>query len=245
MKLVPGCGEREAFVDYLYDEGSPEERAQFEAHLEECRLCARELDALRGVRRELSLWSAPDAALGFKVVRESSTARSLYRRLAVAAAVILVIGGTLAVANLEIRYGSEGLTIRTGWRGPSVSSASPESGPAPWQADLAALEARLGDEIRASRAASVTADAPRTETGARSEADLLRRVRGLIDESESRQQRALALRLAQVLRDVDTQRRTDLVRIERGFGQLEGITGAEAARQRELLNYLVRVSQQR
>jgi hypothetical protein len=35
------------------------------------------------------------------------------------------------------------------------------------------------------------------------------------------------------------------VRIEYGLGQLEGATGAEVARQRELLNYLVTVSQRR
>ena len=36
------------------------------------------------------------------------------------------------------------------------------------------------------------------------------------------------------------QRRADLVRIDQGIGQLEGRTGAEVARQREMLNYIVR-----
>ncbi|MBI3263529.1 MAG: hypothetical protein HYZ58_10320, partial [Acidobacteria bacterium] len=44
-------------------------------------------------------------------------------------------------------------------------------------------------------------------------------------------------------REFEAQRRVDLTRIEQGFGRLEGVTGQEAARQRELLNYLVRVSQ--
>jgi hypothetical protein len=60
---------------------------------------------------------------------------------------------------------------------------------------------------------------------------VLRRVQTLIDQSEARQQRELALRLAQVLNDFDRQRQTDLVRIQQGFG--------------ELLNQFVRVSQQR
>lgn len=66
----------------------------------------------------------------------------------------------------------------------------------------------------------------------------------MIERSEQRQQQELALRLAQVVRDVDAQRRADLLRVEQNFGQLEGQTGAAMARQRdELLNYLVRVSQ--
>jgi hypothetical protein len=50
------------------------------------------------------------------------------------------------------------------------------------------------------------------------------------------------LRLTQFSRDIEMQRRSDLVRIEQGFGQFEGRTGAEVARQRQLLDYLVRTS---
>jgi hypothetical protein len=70
----------------------------------------------------------------------------------------------------------------------------------------------------------------------------LDRVRSLIAESEQRQQRELALRLTQFGRDVDQQRRTDLVRINQGFGQFEGRTGAEIARQRQMIDYIMRVS---
>ena len=73
--------------------------------------------------------------------------------------------------------------------------------------------------------------------------EVLQRVKTLIDQSESRQQRELALRVAQVVNDFDTQRRADLLRVEQNFGQLEGQTGAEVAQQRELLNSLVKVSQ--
>ena len=84
------------------------------------------------------------------------------------------------------------------------------------------------------------ASAPATSDGL-----LLARVRALIDESERRQQRELALRTAQVLRDFDSQRRVDLEQIQRSFGQFEGLTGAEVREQRQMLNYLMRVSQQR
>ena len=74
---------------------------------------------------------------------------------------------------------------------------------------------------------------------------MLARVRVLLDESEQRQQQELALRTAQVVRDVDSQRQVDLAQIQRNFGQIEGLTGAEVREQREILNYLMRVSEQR
>jgi len=73
--------------------------------------------------------------------------------------------------------------------------------------------------------------------------EFMARVQELIDASETRQQREMAVRIAQVTRDFDTQRRTDLTRVVDGMGALEGRTGAAVAQQRELLNYLVRVSQ--
>ncbi len=65
-------------------------------------------------------------------------------------------------------------------------------------------------------------------------------MRALIEASERRQQQELALRLTQFNRDLDLQRRADLVRIDQGFGQLEGRTGAEVARQRQMLDLIVR-----
>jgi hypothetical protein len=80
---------------------------------------------------------------------------------------------------------------------------------------------------------------------AASEEQILGRVRTLIEESERRQQRELALRTAQVVRDFDSQRQADLAQIQSSFGQIEGLTGAEVREQRQMLDYLIRVSQQR
>ena len=84
-----------------------------------------------------------------------------------------------------------------------------------------------------------------TQTVASSPADerILQRVRTMIDESEQRQRRELALRSAEMVRDFDAQRNVDLTRIERTLGQMDGTTGAEVAQQRQMLNYLMRVSQ--
>ena len=82
-----------------------------------------------------------------------------------------------------------------------------------------------------------TAEAP---AAASDSAETLARVRALIEASEKRQQQELALRLTQFVRDVELQRRADLVKINQGLGQLEGRTGAEVERQREAINYLIR-----
>jgi len=60
---------------------------------------------------------------------------------------------------------------------------------------------------------------------------LFQRVRAMIDQSEQRQQRELALRLSQFSREVDTQHQADVLRIQQDFGQ-----------QQEALEYLVRTS---
>ncbi len=77
-----------------------------------------------------------------------------------------------------------------------------------------------------------------------SDGQMLARVRQLVEESEQRQQRELAIRMTQVMRDFDTQRRMDLAQIQGNFSQIEGATGAQVREQRDMLNYLMRVSQQ-
>ena len=87
-----------------------------------------------------------------------------------------------------------------------------------------------------------TVSAPAAPASA-SDARFLAQVRALIDESEQRQRRELALRTAEVLRDVDAQRQFDFARVQRALGQFEGQAGAEFQRQRRDLNNLFRVSQ--
>ena len=61
---------------------------------------------------------------------------------------------------------------------------------------------------------------------------LLQRVRAMIDQSEQRQQRELALRLSQASRELDTQREADLLRVQQELGQQHDAT----------MEYLVRTS---
>jgi hypothetical protein len=49
--------------------------------------------------------------------------------------------------------------------------------------------------------------------------------------------------VADAMRDLNTQRRADLTRIDRNLGLMQDSAGVEVLKQRELLNYLVRASQ--
>jgi ribosomal protein L30/L7E len=78
------------------------------------------------------------------------------------------------------------------------------------------------------------------------DAALLARVRSIVQESERRQQRELALRVAEVARDSQVQRQADLVKIDRSLGLIQRNTGVEVMRTQQQLNTLAqRVSQQR
>jgi hypothetical protein len=264
MRAQFHCDDKEQLISYLYEEGGHEERAAVEAHLRTCADCRGEVSALRGVRADLGRWQPPEADFTVRIVRDTpATPRAWWRMpvwatSAVAAGLVLAIGA--AAANLEVQVGNGALIVRTGWSKPTATSSarvqqasvaqSPARPPlvsagmsaAEVQKALVALETKLRTDF--SKLPSQTSGVQRVATG--NDVDrgaLLSQVRSLVDESERRQQRELALRLAQVVQDFDAQRRTDLVRIEQGFGQIESLTGQEAARQREITNYLVRASQ--
>jgi hypothetical protein len=74
----------------------------------------------------------------------------------------------------------------------------------------------------------------------------VRRVRGLIDESEKRQQRELALRVAEVIRDVNAQRQADLIKVDRVLGTVQnnlGIAVLKNRAQMQQMDYFIRTSQ--
>lgn len=248
MKTPYQCGDHTALVGYLYDECEPDERASIVAHVASCAACAAELAALQSTRIQLASWSPPDAELGFVIARAAPSAPPEPRRRwawfvqplpawaqLAAAAAIFAAGVSLGIAGGALRdapasTATAAMPVATAAPVRDVSSAS-----------LDALEQRLRDEIAQLRPSAAAASA----VPAPIEGSLLARVRALIDESEQRQQQELALRTAQIVRDFDSQRQVDLEQIQRNFGQIEGLTGAEVREQRQMLNYLMRVSQQR
>jgi anti-sigma factor RsiW len=258
------AGDRDdALIAYLYDDIDPVERARFDAHLAACARCRDEVRALAGVRRQLAQWE-PDllvagrqsAGAGPPPAAVGPLRQSWWREIpawAQLAAALLFLGVAAGIANLDVRYDLNGLSVRTGWSARAqsaavVPAASPaQTAPAPWRADLTALEEQLRTDLRTAQAsAAVVAAADRqtpSRTASADDADMLRRVRALLDESERRQQRELALRVAEVLRDVSTQRQADLVKIDRSLGAVQNNLGVEVMKQRQSLNLLYRASQ--
>jgi hypothetical protein len=138
------------------------------------------------------------------------------------------------------------MSVRTGWMETTAqdrsgrtdeSSAEGRAG-APWRADLAELEQQLRAELR-----EQSVQIQQQGAVSRDDDDVVRRVRMLVQDSERRQQRELALRIAEVARDMQAQRQADLVNIDRSLGIIQNRTGMEVLRQQQLLNNLLRVSQ--
>ena len=253
------CGNADALMSHLYEDGPAEERRAFEAHLRECPRCAADAASLGAVRQDLAAWTPPETVLDFRIVREPAPARSRWAWMstmpawAQLAAASLVVGVAAGLSGLEVQYGTDGLAVRTGWGRPAgtrpaetavVAPAAADS--APWRADLAALKEQMRDEFgpAAGNRAVTPVSAPEGASAkGLSDDEFLARVRQLIAASETRTQKEMALRLAEVVRDVDAQRRADMRRVADGLGVLEGRTGAAVAQQREMMNYLLRVSQ--
>ncbi len=165
------------------------------------------------------------------------------------AAALLCAGAAAGVANLDVKYDRNGLSVRTGWSTSARRGAPDATGPVPvaapqreaaWRADLAALEQKLRTEMRASPA-QTTVDTARRDPA---DGETLRRVRALIDQSERKQQKELALRIAEVATDVRAQRVADLRNIDRNLNVIQSNTGVDMLRLYRMTNDLaVRVSQ--
>jgi hypothetical protein len=238
------CGDSEALIEYLYDECGADERARMELHLQSCDVCATELAELGGARAQLAIWAPPDAVLGFRVAAESP-APVVPIRLAWWRQPMPVWGQAVAAVALF------GLGMAAGTRGLGAGNRpDTETARATVSADaLAQLESRMKQEIAAIRTASAASAAPaaapsRASNNPGDEA-IMRQVRELLRESENRQEEAFAVRTAQLARDAEIQRRVDQAQMQQTLTQVQGTTTEEVRRQREMLNYLVNVSQRR
>ena len=246
----PACLAGDALVAYLYDECTFEERQRIEGHLTSCGACAAEVEGLGGTRVQLSSWTPPDAALGFRISAAAAPAvnaaapdqtpipamrlpwwRQPMPAWAQAVAATVLFG-------LGMAAGSRQLPMT-----PSTAGAPATVSPG----QLSYLESRLRREIAAIRTPGA-APAPVAAAARLSDGDrdaLLRQVRELVRESEDRQQQTFTIRAAQVARDAEIQRRVDVANLRQTFEQMQGSTSEVQRQQGEMLKYLVNVSQRR
>ena len=248
------CNSSELIVGYLYDELEDNERRSFDAHLSVCEECRSEVAGLKATRSHLSLWAPPQPEFAFRIVRDHAPAKVLPMRsrwkpaLGLAAAAVLVLAVASAIANLEVKYDANGLVVRTGWArsdGDTAQnglSARPGNvGLQPASTEFQALDRRLR-ELEVAAASQTSAGGVQTASARMDDAEMLRRVRQIVDEAQSRQQTVVAQQLLQVVRDFDRQRATDLAAIQQGLGTYQGLTNVEIAQQRDMLNQLYRVA---
>jgi hypothetical protein len=250
----------EAIVAYVYGEIGDAERASFAAHVASCLVCRHEIDELGGVRAQLARWSPPDLepvvswvppfgkTSGDRAEQATLADRAPHWWQAVpvwaqTAAALLFLGVAAGAANLNVHYDQGGLSITTGWM---RSAASAPAQDASWRADLTALRQQLRDEMQATAAAS--ADAIKAVKAAPApavnEGQILRRVKAMVDDSAKSQQSELALRIAQLSREVQRQRIADLTAIDYKFGFVQTNTGMQVQQQNQMINALaVRASQ--
>lgn len=256
------CESNELIVGFLYDELTSGERKDFQAHLAACSECRVELEGLRSTRTHLALWAPPLPDLGFRVISGGSApAPALPRRtrlapvFAFAAAAVVVLAAAAAIANVEIRYGTEGLQVRTGWAGQPVTNmalqAQPDASSGEGRAVTASAPtvdpATFGELDRRLRAieASMTRESSvqlASTQNRMSDAELLRQVRQMLSDAQSQQKTAFAHQILQVVRDVQQQRASDIALVQQGLDQYQGMTNAEIAQSRDMFNQWIRAS---
>jgi hypothetical protein len=249
----PYCGDPGALVSYLYNDGSSDELAAIEAHVQACAACTSELAALGDTRDALSAWSPPQTELGFSLTASdavpvmSATAAAAPAAVAVATADVpwwrqatpvwmqAVAASMVFVAGMAIGAGRGTAPAASNVAEPAAGGTAKAESVS--RGELADLEQRLRAEFAQLTTASTPSPVPTAvPTAAHDDDALLKRMRSLVTESEERQRGELALRTAQVLRDIEIQRKVDMATMQQNIGQIQG---NNTAAQRELYNMLM------
>lgn len=252
------CDDKETLVAYLYGEIDAGRMRAVDEHLRKCAACSEEVGALHMVRHDLESWVPPVPDLGFTIVRQPAAAPapvltssrwSAIRVLPVwaqAAAAMLIVGLGAGLANVQVRYSHDGLLVTTGWMAPVAAPAAAPvvASQEEWRPALVALEQSLRGELAQMKHGAEPGAVSVRGAAAADSAALMRRVQSMIDANDQRHRQETSLMLTQFTRDVDMQRRADLMRINQTFGALQGRTYRTEAGQAEMMNVLRRVSGQ-
>ena len=246
------CDSKELLVSFLYHELDPSAKRSFANHLITCVECRDELAELGVTRGQIALWTPPESDLGFRIVRGAAApppARQF--RIApawgLAAAAILVMAVGAAIANLDVRYGRDGLIVRTGWNHGVEAPASGQPADSSvanvdWKAQAEQLDRRLRDLEATMASRPGASPVQNASVSGMSDAEVLQRVREMLAQSETRQQRVFTTRLTEMTRELDAQRRLDLATIDQGMTRLQTTSGAEARKYRDYLSRVIQAT---
>jgi Putative zinc-finger len=247
--------DKELLLGYLYDELTPTDRQVFDRHLASCAACRDEVTGLRGTRAHLTSWAPPEPDLGFEIVRSARPARGAARapwwRLSpawgLAAAALLTVAVSAAIANVEVTFGGDGVVVRTGWSREAMTGQGLVTANGATQASTSQvqrIEARL-KELEGQLAARQTAAVANAGAGRMSDAEIIRYVRQHVSDSEQRQQGLLADKILQVSRDTEFARRADIDRMLVAYRELQGASFQTSQRTKALEDHFMRVGLQR
>jgi anti-sigma factor RsiW len=220
------CGNENALIAFLYDEGDPAEREATRAHVAHCASCAMEIEALRLTRTHLAAWTPPAAALGFRVTRDEEApgtaavltsprwwTRPLPAWAQAAAAIVIFAGGMALGTSRASTNASAGVVPST----PAVATAAAVS-----REDFDALRA----EVMALR--TLPPEQVRVATAVDGGA-VLSRVSTFVDQqvsaSEARQRREWDRRIAELVTDFQAVRYADLERVSNTVNGYQAATG--------------------
>jgi hypothetical protein len=143
------CDRGELLVSVLYDEASPAERVEFEAHARACASCGDELAAFQRVRGELRGWEV-GALPGIRIeirpgflerLRQAFAVLPAWARLAAAGACALVV---LAALNTRVSVGPGGVSFQASLVPPAAATPVTPAGQPP--ASPTATQVALTDE---------------------------------------------------------------------------------------------------
>jgi hypothetical protein len=245
--------DKELLLGYLYDELPPSDRQAFDRHLASCANCREEVDGLRGTRTHLASWAPPEPDLGFEIIRSAKPARGAAPRpwwrvspaWGLAAAALLTVAASAAIANVEVRFGGDGVVVRTGWtRGDAPGQVPADLAGQTSTSEVQRLEARL-KALEGQLAARQPAAVVPASVGRMSDAEIVRYVRQQVSESEQRQRDVLARQILQVSRDTEVARRADIDRLLVAYRQLQGTNFETSQRTKALEEHFMRVGLQR
>jgi hypothetical protein len=208
-------------IDVLYGSVEPARARRVRKHLSACAECREEFTALEGTRRTLGTWRLPESS------RRPPARLRLSWCLPLAAAVLLTLGGALALRGFELRYEAGRVSFRIG---PSDDQ--------PLRRLIEERDGRRQREIAALRASLST---PSSSAAVPTRADVLSWIR----ESEARQSGQLLSRFEEFKERSDSERRLDMARVSAGLSYLDGKNGQHVARTSELMNYMLQASYKR
>jgi hypothetical protein len=208
-------------IDVLYGSAEPAVARRVRQHVSTCTACREELTALEATRKKLSIWTLPESA------GQTPARLRLSWGLPLAAAILVALGGAMALRGSELRYEDGRVSLRVG-----------SSDDQPLRRLLAEQDARHQREIAALRA-SLTATASSAPVPTR--ADVL----GWIRDSEVLQSQQFLARFDEFKERSNSERRLDMARVSAGLSYLDGKNGQHVARTSELMNYMLQASYKR